>query len=448
MADPTYPNPLNRLDQALARTEALPRRLESRGRLTEATGIVLRARVPSVRVGELVDIQRDGRTILQAEAVGFRGDETVLMPLGTLAEAGPDCLVVPSGRPLMLRCSDALLGRVLDGLGQPADGRPLPDGIPWPVDRPAPDPLTRARITRPLSLGVRALDGLCTVGDGQRVGLFAGSGVGKSTLLGQIARQADADVCVVCLVGERGREVREFLEESLGDAGLARSVAVVATSDAPSLVRLKSAFVATAIAEYFRDQGRRVLLMMDSLTRFARAQREVGLAAGEPPARQGYPPSVFALLPRLLERTGNAARGSITALYTVLVAGGDMDEPIADEVRGILDGHIVLSRELAEAAHYPAIDVLASLSRVMTSVVTPAHRDAAATLRTLLAHHHEKRDLIALGAYQRGGDPWVDRYLAAQGAILAFLRQRPDAPSTLDDAVSALVRITSAAGPG
>ncbi|HEY8926277.1 MAG TPA: FliI/YscN family ATPase, partial [Polyangia bacterium] len=293
----------------------------------------------------------------------------------------------------------------------------------WPVDRPAPDPLRRRRIERPLALGIRAIDGLLTVGEGQRVGLFAGAGAGKSTLLGQIARHTEADVNVICLCGERGREVSEFLEGALGADGRARSVVVCATSDAPSLVRLKSAFVATAIAEWFRAQGRRVLFMMDSLTRFARAQREVGLAAGEPPTRQGYPPSVFALLPRLLERTGNDERGSITALYNVLVTGDDMDEPIADEVRGILDGHIVLSRELAARNHFPAIDVPASLSRVMSSVVDPAHRQAAGRVRELLATYAQKRDLILLGGHRRGSDPRTDEAIARIDAIEAFLRQ-------------------------
>lgn len=442
MNNPDGKDPLAKLDGALAKASVLPERLEARGRLTEATGIVLRARAPGIRVGELAEIQRDGKTILEAEVVGFRGDEAVLMPLGPLAQTGPDCQVVPTGRPLSLRCSEGLLGRVLDGLGRPADGQPLPeDAEDWPVHRSAPDPLTRRRITEPLGLGVRALDGLCTVGEGQRVGLFAGAGVGKSTLLGQIARQATADVCVVCLVGERGREVREFLEESLGPEGLARSVAVVATSDAPSLVRLKSAFVATALAEWFRQRGQRVLLLMDSLTRFARAQREVGLAAGEPPARQGYPPSVFALLPRLLERAGNAAKGSITALYTVLVAGGDLEEPISDEVRGILDGHIVLSRELAEANHYPAVDVLASLSRVMSKVADADHRRHAAILRKLLAHHADKRDLISLGAYQSGSDLWVDRYVERRREVAAYLQQSPDDKTPLSEAVAGLAHL-------
>jgi type III secretion protein N (ATPase) len=292
--------------------------------------------------------------------------------------------------------------------------------------------LLRQRIRQPLALGVRAIDALLTVGEGQRIGLFAGSGVGKSLLLGQIARNTDADVNVICLVGERGREVGEFLEDALGTAGRARSVVVCATSDVPSLVRLKSAFVATAIAEWFRTRGKRVLLMMDSLTRFARAQREVGLAAGEPPARHGFPPSVFALLPRLLERTGNSGGGkggkdgkdgSITALYTVLVAGGDMDEPIADETRGILDGHIVLSRALGERNHWPAIDVLASLSRVMEFVADGEHRQAAARVRELLAAYEQKRELILLGAYKSGTDPRIDKAIAKNEAIAMFLRQ-------------------------
>jgi type III secretion protein N (ATPase) len=359
--------------------------------------------------------------------VGFRGHEAVLMPLGELAGIGPDAIVTTTGKPLNVGVSPALLGRVLDGLGRPADGGgPIAGAEPWPVDRPAPDPLRRARVTRPLPLGVRAIDALLTVGEGQRLGLFAGSGVGKSTLLGQIARQTEADVNVIALVGERGREVGEFLDASLGPAGRARSVVVCATSDAPSLVRLRSAFVATAIAEWFRARGQRVLFMLDSLTRVARAQREVGLAAGEPPARQGYPPSVFAMLPRLLERTGTDDRGSITALYTVLVAGGDMDEPIADEVRGILDGHVVLSRELASRGHWPAVDVLPSLSRLMTAVAGAPERAAAARVREWLAAYERHRDLIVLGAYERGSDPATDAALARLPALEAFLRQTTD----------------------
>jgi type III secretion protein N (ATPase) len=398
------------------------------GRVSEVVGLLVKALVPGIRQGELVTIERgDRQPPLPAEVVGFRGDEALLMPLGEARGIGPDSAVVPTGRVFSIPCGEALLGRVLDGLGAPTDGQPLP-GAPslerWEVERPAPDPLTRARVTSPFHTGVRAIDAFLTLGHGQRVGLFAGSGVGKSTLLGQLARSSAADVNVICLVGERGREVRDFLEESLGAEGRRRSVVVCATSDAPSLVRLKSAYVATAIAEWFRDRrGARVLLMMDSVTRFARAQREVGLAAGEPAARQGYPPSVFAALPRLLERTGNAAQGSITALYTVLVAGGDMDEPIADEVRGILDGHIVLDRALGQRNRWPAIDVLGSVSRVMPQVTSAAHQAAASRVRELMATYERNRDLVLLGAYRTGTDRRVDQAVSRNDAIEAFLRQ-------------------------
>ena len=414
------------------------------GRVSEVTGLVVRATVPSVRVGELVFIDVEGLPAsvsqtrgarLRAEVVGFRGDEVVLMPLGSVAGIGPDALVSPTGRTLTVEVGEGLLGRVLDGLGQPMDGAgPLAGPTEaWPMDRPAPDPLLRRRVCRPLSLGVRAIDAFLTVGEGQRIGLFAGPGVGKSMLLGQIARNTEADVNVIGLVGERGREVVEFMEDALGEQGRARSVVVCATSDAPSLVRLKSAFVATAIAEWFRDRGKRVLLMMDSLTRFARAQREVGLAAGEPPVRQGFPPSVFALLPRLLERTGNSDRGSITAMYNVLVAGGDMEEPVADEARSILDGHIVLSRALGERGHWPAVDVLASLSRVMGFVADREHLEAAARARDILAAYEEKRDLVLLGAYKPGSDPRLDRALAKIDAVHAFLRQGTRETSSLGE---------------
>ena len=432
MTDPNLHPALLELGDALqALDQVNPRRLA--GRVTEVTGLVVRATIPGVRVGELVYLDREampglgGAELprLQAEVVGFRGDEVVLMPLGEVAGIGPDAVVSPTGRPLCVRVGQGMLGRVLDGLGEPCDGRGRIAGPTeeWAVDRPAPDPLTRRRVTRPLALGVRAIDAFLTVGEGQRVGLFAGSGVGKSMLLGQIARQTEAEVNVIALVGERGREVTEFIEDALGPEGRARSVVICATSAAPSLVRLKSAFVATAVAEWFRARGQRVLLMMDSLTRFARAQREVGLAAGEPPARQGFPPSVFALLPRLLERTGNSDLGSITALYTVLVSGGDMDEPIADEVRGILDGHIVLSRALCDRNHWPAIDVLPSLSRVMNAVVDEEHRQAAGRVRELMAAFEHKRDLIALGAYKPGSEVRTDEAIAAMDTINDFLRQ-------------------------
>jgi type III secretion protein N (ATPase) len=420
---------LSRLHDALDR--AAPLRLH--GRVTRLAGPVIEAAAAGLRVGEAVEIATPGRPPVAAEVVGLREERVVLLPLGDPAGVGPDSEVIGTGGPLAVRAGEALRGRILDGLGRPLDGRPLPAGLEeWPVDRPAPPPLGRRRITRPLPLGVRAIDALATVGEGQRIGLFAGSGVGKSTLLGQIARNARAGLSVVCLVGERGREVREFVEDALGPEGLARSVVVAATSDAPALVRLKAAHVATAIAEWFAERGESVLFLLDSLTRYARAQREVGLAAGEPPARQGYPPSVFAALPRLLERTGNRARGGITALYTVLVAGGDMEEPIADEVRGILDGHVVLERAIAERGRFPAVDPLASLSRVMPAVTSEGHRAAAARLRALVAAHERHRDLIAVGAYKRGSDPETDAALERLPAIEAFLAQRPDEAEEFD----------------
>jgi type III secretion protein N (ATPase) len=412
-----------RLRAAVAR--AAPLRL--RGRVTRLAGVVLEAAAAGLRHGEAVEILSPGRPPLEAEVVGLREDRAVLLPLGDPAGVGLDSEVVGTGAPFSIRAGEGLLGRILDGLGRPADGRPLPAGLEeWAVDRPAPAPLSRRRVERPLPLGVRAIDGLCTVGEGQRLGLFAGSGVGKSTLLGQIARSTRAELSVICLVGERGREVREFVEDALGAEGLARSVVVAATSDAPALVRLKAAHVATAVAEWFAARGASVLFMLDSLTRYARAQREVGLAAGEPPARHGYPPSVFAALPRLLERTGNRERGGITALYTVLVAGGDLDEPIADEVRGVLDGHVVLDRRIAERGRFPAVDPLASLSRVMPAVTTAGHRAAAARLRALVAAHERQRDLIAVGAYRPGSDPETDAALERLPAIEAFLAQAPD----------------------
>jgi type III secretion protein N (ATPase) len=414
---------------------------DARGRVTGLVGLTVRAVAPSVRAGELVVIERPSPLgPLEAEVVGFDDHTAVLLPLGDATGVGLDDPVRSTGEPMRIFVGDGLLGRVLDGLGRPMDGGGPVQGAltAWPVERDPPDPMKRARVTRPLPVGVRVIDGLLTVGEGQRVGLFAGSGVGKSTLLGQIARQCEADVVVIALVGERGREVREFLEDALGPKGRERAAVIVATSDAPALVRLRSAFVATAVAEYFREQGARVLLMMDSVTRVARAQREVGLAAGEPPARRGYPPSVFALLPRLLERTGAGERGSITALYTVLVEGGDMEEPVADEVRGILDGHVVLDRALGARGRWPAVDVLASLSRVMDHVTPEAHRERARRMRELLAAYESKRDLIALGAYQRGGDRATDEALARIDAIESFLRQRREEHSAFATIVAEL----------
>lgn len=399
-----------------------------KGRVIELTGLIIKASVPGVCIGETCYIESFNRvTPLKSEVVGFKGDTVMLMPLGDLSGIGPDSQVIPTGKSFTIKIGDQLLGHVLDGLGQPLDISQEEferyDLDSYPVNSDPPDPLKRRRILDYLSIGIRAIDGLLTVGEGQRIGLFAAAGVGKSTSMGMIARNTEAEVNVISLIGERGREVRDFMEESLGEEGLKKSVVVVATSDQPSLVRLKSAFVATAIAEYFRDKGKKVMLMMDSVTRFARAQREVGLALGEPPARQGYPPSVFYMLPKLLERTGNSDRGSITAFYTVLVAGDDMTEPIADEVRSILDGHIILSRDLAARNHYPAIDVLKSVSRVMTAIVDEEHIDYAGKMRDMLATYEKQKDLILIGAYKKGSDKKVDMAIDMIDSINAFLQQ-------------------------
>ncbi len=429
-----------RLHEAIARSAPL----RPRGRVTRIAGLAVEAALAGVRMGELVEIATPGRPPLPAEVVGVREERAVLMPLGDLAGVGLDGEVIPTGRPLTIRVGEALLGRILDGLGRPIDGLPPPAGLAeWPVARPPPPPLARRRISEPLALGIRAVDALATVGEGQRVGLFAGAGVGKSTLLGQIARNTRAELSVICLVGERGREVRELVEDALGPEGLARSVVVAATSDEPALVRRAAAHVATAVAEWFAERGRKVLFMLDSLTRYARAEREVGLAVGETPARQGYPASAFAALPRLLERTGNRGAGGITALYTVLVAGGDMEEPIADEVRGLLDGHVVLDRRLAERGHFPAVDVLASLSRAMPAVTTELHRAAAARLRALLAAHDRHRDLVAVGAYRRGTDADTDAALDRMSAIEAFLRQAPADREELDATLARLAEVVA-----
>jgi flagellum-specific ATP synthase len=373
-----------------------------------------------------------------AEVVGFRGDNLVMMALGRTESIAMGSEVLAAGR-FDLWPGPAMLGRVLDGLGQPLDGRPLAKGPrPWPVMGNPPAPLQRQRISEPLPLGVRGLDGLLTCGQGQRLGIFAGAGVGKSTLLGMIARATRADINVIALIGERGREVREFIERDLGEAGLARSVVVAVTGDEPPLVRIKGAYVATAIAEYFRELGHHVLLMMDSVTRFCWAQREVGLASGEPPTRNGYTPSVFAALPRLLERAGCSERGSITGLYTVLVEGDDLNDPAADAARSILDGHVVLSRKLASRGHYPAIDVLASVSRLMPDVTSPEHRAAAQKLREALSDYAEAEDLINLGAYVAGSNPGIDEAIVLQPAIEAFLCQDVDEQSGFADTLEGL----------
>ncbi len=398
------------------------------GQVTQVIGLTVEAKGINASIGEVCEIViPDEEDPVQAEVVGFRDGSAILMPLGELRGVSPGCSVIPSGKSFYIPVGEQLLGRVLNGLGEPIDGLGTLDGMSmagyYPVDSRPPNPMTRKRITEVLPTGLRVVDGLLTCGKGQRIGIFAGSGVGKSTLLGMISRYSNADVNVISLVGERGREVLDFIETDLGPAGLARSVVVVATSEQPALVRLKGAFVACAIAEYFRDQGKNVMLMMDSVTRFAMAQREVGLATGEPPATKGYTPSVFALLPRLLERPGMSHDGSITAFFTVLVDGDDLNEPIADAVRGILDGHIVLSRSLASANHYPAVDVLNSVSRLMPDITSEEHRADAGRLRDLLAAYRQAEDLINIGAYVAGSNPRVDEAIAVYETIIDFLKQ-------------------------
>ena len=416
--------------------------VQVRGRVKEVVGLVVRASLPQAFVGELCLIYNPrSRIPTKAEVVGFQTDDVLLMPIGELNNIGPQSDVEATGNCLTVKVGDGLLGRVLNGVGEPIDvdyAGPLVSADEYPVYAPPPNALRRRRVTNSISIGVRAIDGLLTCGEGQRVGLFAAAGVGKSTLLGMIARNTEADVNVIALVGERGREVRDFLEQDLGPEGLKRSVVVCATSNEPSLVRLKAAQVATAIAEYFRDRGKRVMLLMDSVTRFARAQREIGLALGEPPARAGYTPSVFSELPKLLERSGNSDKGSITAFYTVLVAGDDMNEPVADEVRSILDGHVILSRELAARGHYPAIDVLESISRVMSGVVSAEHRAAAAQLREVLATYDKNKDLILIGAYQKGSDQRVDYAIRMLDRVHAFLRQETHEMAGIEKTAKAL----------
>jgi flagellum-specific ATP synthase len=426
---------------ALLRGSDLARRS---GRVSDLIGLVIEATGLEAEVGEVCLVNGDrGHPPVPAEVVGFRGRRTLLMPLGEMEGIGPGTTARATGAPFRIRVGEDLLGRVIDGLGNPLDALPpAVGGRPRSTVARPPAALARPRIDERVDLGVRALDALVPCGRGQRLGIFAGSGVGKSSLLGMIARSTTADVNVIALVGERGREVREFVERDLGDA-LARSVVVVATSDQPALVRIKAAFTATAIAEHFRDQGDDVMLMMDSVTRFAMAQREVGLAIGEPPATRGYTPSVFAQLPRLLERSGTAETGSITGLYTVLVDGDDMNEPIADAVRSILDGHVVLTRTLAHASHYPAIDVLQSVSRLVGEVVSPEVRAAGQAVRQLMAAHREKEDLIAIGAYQRGTDPIVDAAIALRPRIERFLKQSVEEPSSAADADAALLDIAA-----
>lgn len=413
------------------------------GRVAQVVGLVIESYGPPAKMGEVCRIMPDGEPPILSEVVGFRDQRLLLMPLGTMGGIKPGSRVVGTGRSFQVPVGLELQGRVLDGLGQPLDSRgPLGTRDRVPIDRNPPNPLSRRRIDRAMPMGIRTLDGLLTVGVGQRMGIFAGSGVGKSTLLGMIARNAKADINVIGLIGERGREVREFIEKDLGPEGLARSVVVCATSDTPALVRLKGAFVATAIAEYFRDLGANVMLMMDSVTRFAMAQREVGLATGEPPATKGYTPSVFALLPRLLERAGMGPEGSITGLYTVLVDADDFNEPISDAVRGILDGHIILSRDLAAMNHYPAIDVLQSISRVAPEITTEEHQAWGGRVREVMATYRDARDLINIGAYAKGSNPDIDRAIELKPYVDQFLKQHRLEAADFDQTMAHLAQLS------
>ena len=413
------------------------------GRVTQVIGLVVESNGPNSALGEVCVVKsKGGQDVCYAEVVGFRNNRVLSMVLGEATSISPGSEIVATGRALSVSVGRSLLGRVIDGLGRPIDGKgPIEPEEMRPINNAPPNPLQRKRITSPVSTGIRSIDSILTCGKGQRVGIFAGSGVGKSVTLGMIARNTSADVNVICLVGERGREVGEFIDRELGEEGLKRSVVLVATSDQAALIRIKAVFMATTIAEYFRDQGLDVMLLMDSVTRFAMAQREVGLAIGEPPTTKGYTPSVFALLPKVLERAGNSAVGSITGLYTVLVEGDDMNEPVADAVRSILDGHIVLSRRLASSGHYPAVDVLESVSRVMPSVTSEEQRDAAHKLLDMLATYREAEDLINIGAYVKGSNPRIDAAIKRIAPIRSFLRQRSEEKAEFTTSIDSLIAL-------
>ena len=410
------------------------------GKVVNVVGLTIESAGPDAKLGDLCMIRPSSgdQPPAMAEVVGFKDRRTLLMPYGIVTGIGAGSIVVNTGEPLKVYAGDALLGQTLYGLGRFPDGSVLENGTKYSVDAQPPDPMSREIIDEILPLGVRAVDGLITVGKGQRIGIFAGSGVGKSTLMGMFARNTKADINVIALIGERGREVREFIERDLGPEGMKRSVVVVATSDKPALERKKAAMTATAIAEYFRDQGKDVLLMMDSLTRFSMAQREIGLASGEPPVSRGYPPSVYAEMPKLLERAGRAAKGSITGLYTVLVDGDDFNEPITDTARSILDGHIVLSRKLGQKNHYPAIDVLASISRCMSAIATKEHKACAGKLRNVLATYNEAEDLINIGAYKRGSNPNIDYAMEKIDVVNGFLCQDVDEKMNIEETLERL----------
>jgi flagellum-specific ATP synthase len=409
------------------------------GKVSKVVGLTVESTGPEAKLGDLCKIYSsvDGQ-VMYAEVVGFRENVVLLMPYDNVDGIGPGCRVENTGKPLTVKVGDAILGNTLDGLGNPVDGTDLGLTEEYSVEAAPPDPMSRVIISEVLPLGVKAVDGLLTVGKGQRIGIFAGSGVGKSTLMGMFARNTKADINVIALIGERGREVREFVERDLGEEGMRRSVVVVATSDKPALIRNKAAKTATAIAEYFRDQGKDVLLMMDSLTRFSMAQREIGLASGEPPVTRGYPPSVYSEMPKLLERAGMSEKGSITGLYTVLVDGDDFNEPITDTARSILDGHIVLDRKLGHKNHYPAIDVLQSISRCMSQIASKEHKKLAGRLKNVLATYNEAEDLINIGAYKSGSNKNIDYAISKIDAVNEFLMQQTDEKFTFDEELKML----------
>ncbi|WP_307256316.1 flagellar protein export ATPase FliI [Oikeobacillus pervagus] len=417
------------------------------GRVKRVVGLMIESQGPECSIGDICYIYTNGKDKHQritAEVIGFRDEMVILMPFSNINEISPGSLVESIRKPLEVKVGSALIGKVLDSMGKPMDGSVLPKGLASVgTDQSPPNPLTRPPIDEGLEVGVRAIDSLLTVGKGQRVGIFAGSGVGKSTLLGMVARNTQADLNVIALIGERGREVREFIERDLGPEGLAKSIVVAATSDQPALMRIKGAFTATSIAEYFRDKGLNVMLMMDSVTRVAMAQREIGLAVGEPPATKGYTPSVFAILPKLLERTGTNDKGTITAFYTVLVDGDDLNEPIADTVRGILDGHIVLDRELANKGQYPAINVLKSVSRLMNHLSSDEHLEAALQIRNLLSTYLNAEDLINIGAYKKGSSSEIDQAIAYYPQIISLLKQRTDEKVTKEESINSLIQLAS-----
>lgn len=425
--------------------------LKKFGKVNRVVGLMIESQGPESSIGDVCKIHvnspKNGHQIILAEVVGFNNEYVVLMPYTSVREISIGCLVEGTGKPLEIKVGPELIGKVLDSMGNPFDGSSLPKGlVTVPTDKEPPNPLKRPPISEQLEVGVKAIDGMLTVGSGQRVGIFAGSGVGKSTLLGMIARNTQADLNVIALIGERGREVREFIERDLGEEGLKRSIVIAATGDQPALMRIKGAFTATAIAEYFRDRGLNVMLMMDSVTRVAMAQREIGLATGEPPAQKGYTPSVFSILPKLLERTGTNLKGTITAFYTVLVDGDDMNEPIADTVRGILDGHIVLDRTLANKGQYPAINILKSVSRLMNHISSTEHVKAAERLRELYYTYSKSEDLINIGAYKRGTSKEIDDAIHYEPLITSFLKQGYKEKVTLEHTVNELVALSNGGG--